>query len=420
MKKVQVKKTNQQKVPLKKDATKDMPLINNKYFNWLGIGIMLLLGVIIYSNSFNCSFHLDDTNSIVENTKIRDLSDIQGIWKYGGSRFIGYLSFAVNYHYGQLNVWGYHLFNLLVHLFTSVIAWCTLLMFATPYFKGKEITKHKNILALLVGLLFVSHPLATQSVTYIVQRLASMVSMFYLLSMALYLKGRLTNNNISKYILFAGSFIVAVLGLFTKQNAYTLPFGILLLEIFFFNHKILSFKAINYRVIIFAGCLIGFIVFAFYRYSSSIFRIIPPSDAHSYVITSSGYLFSQFSVIIKYMQLLLLPIQQNVDYDFPYSTSFFEVRTLLSFLFLIAILGLAVFLFKKNRMISFGIFWFFLTLSVESSFIPIDDIIFEHRTYLPSFGFFLVIILGVYSLLWNKYKFVGMALLFLVDRKSVV
>jgi tetratricopeptide (TPR) repeat protein len=110
-------------------------------------------------------------------------------------------------------------------------------------------------------------------------------------------------------------------------------------------------------------------------------------------------------VIIKYIQLLLLPINLHLDYDYPISDTFFEIGTLLSFLVLLSLVVLAIFSFKKYRIISFGIFWFFLTLSIESSFIPITDVIFEHRTYLPSFGFFLILTSGIYLLLWNKYKY---------------
>jgi hypothetical protein len=111
-----------------------------------GLAIIVLLGIIIYSNSFDCSFHFDDLRQ-----------------------------------------------------------------------------------AFLTALLFVSHPLATQSVTYIVQRMASMVAMFYLLSIALYMKARLLNKgNTSKILLFTGSFISAVAAMFTKENAFTLPFAIVL------------------------------------------------------------------------------------------------------------------------------------------------------------------------------------------------
>ena len=109
--------------------------------------------------------------------------------------------------------------------------------------------------------------------------------------------------------------------------------------------------------------------------------------------------------------MLILPINQNLDYDLPISTGFFEIRTLLSFIFLLSLVATAVVLFNKHRVISFGIFWFFLTVSIESGIIPIDDLIFEHRTYLPSFGFFLILVYCVHFSLWNNYKSVAIGIL---------
>jgi Flp pilus assembly protein TadD, contains TPR repeats len=104
------------------------------------------------------------------------------------------------------------------------------------------------------------------------------------------------------------------------------------------------------------------------------------------------YFLTQFRVILTYIRLFILPVNQNLDYDYQLSSGFFQLKTIFSFSLLLAILATGILLFKKYRLISFGIFWFFLTMSVESSIIPISqNVIFEHRTYLPGFGFFLAL-----------------------------
>jgi tetratricopeptide (TPR) repeat protein len=132
-------------------------------------------------------------------------------------------------------------------------------------------------------------------------------------------------------------------------------------------------------------------------------------------ISRLHYLYTQFRVIVTYLRLLMFPVNQNLDYDYPVYTTFFTPPVFLSFLLLIALFALAVYLFIRSsrssisslnpqlstrssqppslnapfyRLISFGILWFFLTLAVESSLIPIFDVIFEHRVYLPSVGTF--------------------------------
>ncbi len=75
--------------------------------------LIVIIGAVIYSNSFDCSFHFDDYRNITENIAIRDVTNLQEIWKYGyHPRFVGNFSFALNYHFGQYDVFGYHLVNL--------------------------------------------------------------------------------------------------------------------------------------------------------------------------------------------------------------------------------------------------------------------------------------------------------------------
>jgi len=416
-----VKKESLKKGPPKKDHPKQYQkpkkqVKKNRYSDLIGLAIIILLGIIIYSNSFHCSFHFDDVPRIVDNTSIRNLADVKSWWNYYPTRPIGIFTFALNYHFNQLDVRYYHLVNLIIHLINACLVWwLTQLIFSSPVLKDNPIIRQKKVIAFFMALLFVSHPLATQSVTYIVQRLASMVTMFYFLSLAFYVKARLANkSNTYKYLLFAGSLLSAVLAMLTKENAFTLPFAILLFEIFFFRTKKLSLNFKDYRVILLMATFLSVIIFIPLMFSSTIFKPIPPSNGNAYTITSLNYLFTQFSVILKYIQLLFLPINQNVDYDFPVSNNFFGIRTLLSFLVLLSLIFLAIFFFKRYRIISFGIFWFFLTLSIESSFIPISDVIFEHRTYLPSFGFFLILSSGIYVLLWNRYKYLAISILMII------
>ena len=110
------------------------------------------------------------------------------------------------------------------------------------------------------------------------------------------------------------------------------------------------------------------------------------------------YFLTEFSVIVVYLRLLVLPIDQNLDYDYPVYHSLLEPKVFVSFLFLSAIISLAFYLLfvserstRRNlfKLTGFGLLWFFLTLSIESSIIPIEDVILEHRLYLPSIGFLM-------------------------------
>ncbi len=413
MGKTKGKKDTNIRIQATKQFQKSKKLSNaNNYFNLLGLAVITVLGILIYSNSFNCPFELDDLQNIMNNTSIRNLSDVHAWWNFYPMRPLGVLSFAINYHFNQLDVWYYHLVNLIIHLINACLVWwLTLQLFSSPTLANNPIIKHKKEIALIAALLFVSHPLATQSVTYIVQRMASMAAMFYLISVALYLKFRIpTFNKKNKYFLLAGSILSAVAAMLSKENAFTLPFVIILLEIFFLQTKKLHINLKDYRLLLSITALIGFIVFVLFNFSFSIFKPIPPSNGYTYSLTSLNYLFTEFGVILKYIQLLFLPINQNLDHDFPIAYHFFEIRTILSLLFLLALIAVGILSFKKYRILSFGFFWFFITISIESSIIPLQDVMFEHRTYLPSFGFFLIITSGLYILLWKKFKYVAIAI----------
>ncbi len=395
--------------PIKKRGkeTRKPSLIKEKFKKYdfmFAFLIIIILGIIIYSNSFKCAFQFDDFNIIVNNIKIRNLADIKAWWNLSPTRPVGFFTFVLNYHFDGYNVTYYHLVNLVIHLFNALLVWMmVMLIFSTPVMKEHKLFQYRKSVAFFTALLFVSHPLATQSVTYIVQRMASLAAMFYLSSLVLYVKGRLTEKkSIIRYLLFSGAFISAILAMLTKENAFTLPFAILLFELSFLQKKFPRINFRDYRVITGILVFVAFTCIIPLKVSFRVFNPIPPSLCHVHTVTPFNYLLTQFRVIVTYIRLLLVPVNQTVDYDYPLSASLFEIKTLFSFLFLLAILTGGIVLYRKNRILSFGIFWFFLTLSVESSIIPISDVIFEHRTYLPSFGFFLFLTGSLYLLIPRK------------------
>jgi tetratricopeptide (TPR) repeat protein len=392
----------------------------------VSIALICLVGVIGYSNSFDCSFHFDDTPNIEENMAIRNLSNVKAWWDFVPSRPMGTLSFALNYHFHRLDVWGYHLVNLGIHITNAVLVWwLVILTMSTPVMRGQPVSRHKMSMALFAALLFVSHPLATQSVTYIVQRLASLATLFYFLSLALYVKGRLLEGNRGTpvYFYYAGSILCAILGMLTKEIVFTLPFALVLYEFSFIKTdawKIdLKDRGVHFPIII----LGIFVAIFFLNFSFSIFNPIPPLlyQGYDYPITAWEYLLTQFSVILTYVRLFMLPVNQNLDYDYPVSHSLFEGHTFFGLLSLAGIFVVGILLFRRYRLISFGIFWFFLTLSVESSIIPISqNVIFEHRTYLPGLGFFLVLTGVVFYFIRDRSSQVAWVILVLLVLTNTV
>src|SRR3989344_8181413 len=344
--------------------------------------LFLLLGITIYSNTFNSPFVFDDLNNISNNHATRNFSEYLSSWDYRTFRFIGYLTFSLNYQIHQYNLFGYHLVNLLIHILNTILVWSFIrITFLTPFLKGQKITKNRNSIALFAALIFLTHPIQTQAVTYVTQRFASLATFFYLLSIYLYARARLFATH--RYIFFIGSGLAALMGIYTKEIVFTLPLMIFLYEIYFFKKDFLKKK----YVLIVASILTLLFTWFIYIRVNSPDTFAPNTTKLGEVVDAKKYLATQPMVIMKYIQLLFIPINQNIDHDFLLAKDFVDVQVMLSALLLLFILGLAIVFFKKNRLISFSIIWFFVTLSVESSFIPLKDVINEHRLYLPMFGF---------------------------------
>lgn len=390
---------------------------------WLILAI-LIAGIIAYSNSFDGSFHFDD-KQIINSQTTATSADIHDWFRAYPNRPVGILTFYLNYSIHNIDVWGYHFVNLSIHLMNAfLIWWLTWLTLSTPVMRNSEISKHRMVVAFLTGILFVTHPLATQSVTYITQRFSSLATLFYLLSLGLFVQGKLWQGNKNiPWLLYSCSMICAILGILTKEIVYTLPFAILLYHYCFFKTDSWKLEIKNKGFIILFVIFLVFIFWAFNNYplKKVFFRIVPPNQGYSYTISMKEYFLTQFGVILTYLRLFVLPINQNLDYDYRLSTSFFQLKTLFSFSILLGIFAAGVLLFKRYRLIAFAIFWFFLTMSVESSILPISqNVIFEHRTYLSSWGFFLALTSAFFYFTKEKYFKIAVVILLIIAAVNTV
>ncbi len=378
--------------------------------------LILVLGIAVYANTFKVPFIFDDLSSIIESPIIKDWQRFlsgEG-YRYNPRRFVSHLTLALNYRLGGLDVTGYHLFNLGVHLGCSLLVYALVRLTArTPQLRSTPLAALAPWIALFAALLFVAHPLQTQAVTYIVQRMASLATLFYLLTLVLYAWGRLKSEEptnppsavpwLLPALLYAGALFSAVLAMRSKEIAFTLPLVVALYEFSFFpgglKRKILFLLPLLATLMIIPAGLMrsG-------KPWGELLSDVSAMSRETELISRSDYLFTQFRVIVTYLRLLVLPVNQNLDYDYPIYSSFLQPPVFLSFLLLLAIFLVALYLYgfriplfasrvpnPESRLAAFGLLWFFLTLSVESSIIPIRDVIFEHRLYLPSVGFFVAV-----------------------------
>ncbi len=369
-------------------------MIKEARYNHAIVPILIAItALLIYSNTFSSSFHFDDVESIVKDSRIRVLSNFLDT---SGTRYIGELSFALNYYLGGLNVFGYHLVNIVIHIIDGILIWWLVnLTFKTPVMQRLPVNLQvSSLIALAASLIFITHPIQTQAVTYIVQRFASLATLFYLLSLVLFVRWRLSSGSGYRVALYLLSLFSVVLSMKTKEISFTLPFIILLYEFFFFRDRLRKVYFLIPYLLTLLIIPLSIIGIGSHKPLGDIVGGLGEAARETELISRGSYLLTQFRVIVTYIRLLFLPVNQNLDYDYPVYHAFFIPGVFLSFLFLLFLIGVGVYLLIRSQrngngyalLISFGIFWFFITLSVESSIIPIRDVIFEHRLYLPAVG----------------------------------
>ena len=370
--------------------------LNQKFSNiYYAYGTVAFFALVAYCNSFTVPFLLDDFGSISNNYAIHKLFDIAALWKFYANRIVLYFSFSINYFIHDNGVEGYHITNLLIHIFNGILFYAILKnLFSLPYFKGKLVSLYSNMISVLAAILFVVHPIQVNAVTYIVQRTASLAASFYLLAILCFLNYRIRD----KWIQLLLTFLFTVIAMFTKENTITIPFTLLLLECMFFLKD--GKTSAKKRILIF---LLLFATVPIIPGTNLVLQGYSQSDPNVTFKASTSmdrfhYFYTQLNVILLYIRLCFIPVGQNFDYsnDFPISVTIWDNYSYIAFIILVLIGVYSIYTMKRNRLVSLGILWFFIGLSVESSFISIKDVYFEHRLYFPCAGF-IIFLIGMFS-----------------------
>lgn len=352
--------------------------------------ICAALAAAVYANTFTASFQFDDYLYVIDYCRTHGL---ESFFPPHGTRYLTYLSFALNYLAGGLNPAGYHIVNLFIHIINGVLVYLLAMsLIRSPRLAQKGLPAFH--IALLAALLFIAHPVQTEAVTYITQRFASLATLLYLLALTAYFRYRAEGQSFgAKAVFYAIALLSAYGAQVTKEISFTLPFVMLCFEFAFFKGPVLP-RLVKLVPFLLAMAVIPWILFGPGTGSVVGGEVMELQLKDLRDISRHDYLITQFRVIVTYLRLLVLPVGQNIDYDYPMFHSLFVPEVLASFIFIcVLFFGAAWLFFRFLRgggaylaLISAGTLWFFTTISVESSIIPIKDLIFEHRLYLPAAG----------------------------------
>jgi hypothetical protein len=355
--------------------------------NTYAVLIIFALILISFFNSFGNQFTFDDDTIILGNKYIKELKNIFSFFtgEAGFQNLIGryyrpvvMTSYAIDYYFSGFNTFGYHLTNFLIHFLNCVVL----------YFVALEIFRSKK-LSLTVSLFFAVYPVHTEAVTWISGRPDSLSSMFYLLSLFLYIKYSRNATRFSKLLFF--SLIFFLLGLLSKEMAVTLPVILFLYEIILIKNSF--YEAIKKTFLFF---LIA-IVFVLIR--ELILKDVTEIQNYLYFYGKSWntVLLTMLTTITEYLRLLILPIKLLYSYNHVllYIDSIFNFRVIVAIIIILFSFSIAFYFYKTEPIITFLIMWFFVTILPVMNIIPTMNLMAE-KISLYSFSWIYFFIFSTY------------------------
>ncbi len=358
--------------------------------------LLILANIAVYFNSLKGTFQFDDL-PLIQSQWVADLDafDRQVRFSAFENRPVVLWTYALNNTLGKNRVFGFHLFNLAVHIGVTLLIFFTISR--TQYLTaGKDFSwRNEPLLSasrasgfpLATALLFALHPLNTDSVSYISSRSTLLATFFYLLALYLFTclfsrKNKIPQFNL-RWVLCITILISAYMSIASKLIGATLPF---LMGLWYLGFIVSTQKPQFAEK------------FSQPKWVAGLFLLAGASFAGAYIVTDSWlfiakdqglelygrmpYFLVQIKVIVfYYLKLFLFPFNLNVDSGLPFSTPASDPFIFLAGLVIIGIFFVAT--RGRNLWVAIGFIWFFITLAPTSSIIPLNDLAVEHRTYLP-------------------------------------
>ncbi len=307
------------------------------------------------------------------------------------TRPLAYATFHLNWRMDGYNPFWYRVINIGIHTINS------LLVFALAWTMARRRPSQLYV-AGVAAFLFAVHPLATESVTYIVQRLTSLATMFYLLAVWLHLRAADITSRDRRRVVRGVSVLIMLMAMLSKESAVTAPVMAVLLDRV---RTGASWRQVLTRAIPLLCCLpvVPALVFAAawgLNYGElTLKNVLNISASKDVPITHWNYAVTQTVVVLRYLRLLVWPSGMNIDPDVEGYSSLIAWPVLGALSVFGAIIGGAWYLHRRqllgfrSSMVMIFTIWFFATVVVSSGLVPLPDYMAEHRTYLPSVGIFI-------------------------------
>jgi tetratricopeptide (TPR) repeat protein len=374
---------------------------------------LFLIGSLIatYYTSLQYAFQFDDVANITKHFNIRHYSLSQLF--FSGTRWISYWLNSVHYSIGKFDPLSYRIGNLIIHGISGILIFFILLIALSRLKKESFFTAHAFLLACITSLLFLLHPVQTQTVSYVIQgQLEGMAMLATLLMIFGFLLATITHNSFARAGLLVGVCITALLACGTKEIAMVSPILLLIFDWFFIAQgDIAQLKQRTlWHLAVVTIVWTGYLYLLKPTFFADIFgmrmelrnnigNIITPRVTDK--ITPFNYCISQFKVILHYLSIFIWPFSICVEYDWKICAGFFTLDCLVPLSILLSIAGYVVSLLRthSSSLYTFGLIWFMAAILPRSSIVPSCELIVDYKTYLGSFGIFFMLAIVIVKLL---------------------
>ncbi|MGB2651665.1 MAG: tetratricopeptide repeat protein, partial [Candidatus Omnitrophota bacterium] len=362
--------------------------------------VIFCVAFLVYANTLKGEFIWDDEYLILNNSQVKSFIHLKNVFK----TYVGYGSENINNFYRPVQeisdmidyfLWGeyplgYHLTNVLVQAMVAVMVFIFLLYLS-----------ENLMISGIAALFWAVHPVHTEAIAYIAGRADPLYGLFMLLSLVCFIIfAQRSRSGTKTMVIYGLSIAFFVLSLLSKEIIIAMPILIFLYMSFFLKgtEKDHLYRKLKWSWVPYAAIVL---IYVWLRLTVLSFSDIAPPSAFN-KIPLVFRLLTFFRTIIIYVKLMIFPVGLHMERQIAITKSIFHPSALIALGFISAVVWAAVKTYKHDRLVSFGIVWFFANLLPVSNLIPINSFLAEHWIYMASIGPFLLVGIGVYRLYNEK------------------
>ncbi len=371
---------------------------------------LIIATAITYYPSLNYDFQFDDIANISKHFSIRSYT-FKNLF-FSGSRWISYWFNSLYYKLDKFNPLYYRIGNVTIHTINGLLIFFILLAILSRLPYASFFKRNALSLSFLTALIFLLHPVQTQTISYVIQgQLEGLATLFMLGMILCFLHQQYTSNIFVKTVLITTLFTLSILVTGTKEIAIVAPILLILVDWFFIAQG--SFQSLKSRwwihlpiAMFIAGAYVYFLKAKFFadlfslqlNVENNLGNVI--TEQYDEKITAFHFFISQFKVILHYIWIYIWPFNLSVEYDWVLSKSLLSPDCIFPF-FALAFIGFLIYKLARHHQTSIIVFaalWFIITIAPRSSIMPSPELLVDYKTYPASFGIIFLLATAILKL----------------------